>query len=90
MPGKNQIKRHNKRLAHARMVWERDQLQAAKAKKTIDDAMSLIRAKKDELTEQQMEEIEREVAQRYADIEAFVMKARDKYVAKVGPENAHL
>lgn len=90
MPGKNQLKRQQKSLAHARMVWEREQLQAAKAKKSIDEAVAIIRAKKDELTEQQMEEIEREVAQRYADIEAFVMKARDKYIAKVGPDNAHL
>lgn len=90
MPGKNQQKRINKSRAHARMVWEREQLHAAKAKKTIDEAMELVVSKKTELTDEQFAEIEKEVARRYADIEAFLLKARDKYVAKVGAENAYL
>jgi hypothetical protein len=83
MPGKNQSRRLRKSIAHAEMVWEREQLQAATAKEAIDIAFELVKANADDIEADKMVLIEAEVATRNKDIEEFLLKARDKYLAKI-------
>jgi hypothetical protein len=83
MSGKNQQKRIAKNLAHVEMVWEREQIQAAKAKASLDEALATIRKNSAELDDEKMATIETHAARRYKEIEEFIMSARDKYVAKM-------
>jgi hypothetical protein len=83
MSGKNQQKRIAKNLAHVEMVWEREQIQAAKAKASLDEALATIRKNSAELDDEKMATIEKQAAIRYREIEEFIMSARDKYVAKM-------
>lgn len=83
MAGKNQQKRIEKNLSHAEMVWEREQLQAALAKDSLDEAMVIIRENSEELDAEKMALVEKEAARRYKEIEEFILAARDKYLAKM-------
>lgn len=83
MAGKNQQKRITKNLAHVEMVWEREQLQAAMAKGSLDEALDIIRKNNAELDDEKMALVEKEAARRYKEIEEFVMAARDKYIVKM-------
>lgn len=83
MSGKNQEKRRLKNIEHAEKVWTKIQIQAAQAKTSLDSAMDLIREKKEELTEEQFALVEKEAQKRYAELEQYVLSARDDYVAKM-------
>lgn len=83
MSGKNQEKRRLKNIEHAEKVWTKVQIQAAQAKTSIDSAMDLIRNKKEELTEEQFSLVETEAKKRYAELEQYVLTARDNFVAKM-------
>lgn len=83
MAGKNQQKRIDKRVSHAEMVWEREQLQAALAKNSLDEAMVIIRENSDELDAEKMALVEKEAARRYKELEEFILAARDKYLTKM-------
>jgi hypothetical protein len=76
-------KKKDKRLAHATMVWEREQLQAAMAAETIDKALAVVMQYKDELTEEQVSTVLEQTRQKKAELEAFLMKARNKYATKL-------
>lgn len=76
-------KKKDKRLAHATMVWEREQVQAAIAAETIDKALAVVMQYKDELTDEQVSEVLEQTRQKKAELEAFLMKARDKYATKL-------
>jgi hypothetical protein len=81
--GKNQDKRRLKNIAHAEKVWTKVQIQAAQAKTSLDSALELIRDKKEELTEEQFALVEQEAKKRYAELEQYVLTARDNFVAKM-------
>ena len=81
--GKNQEKRRLKNIEHAEKVWTKVQIQAAQAKTSIDSALELIRDKKEELTEEQFALVETEAKKRYAELEQYVLTARDNFVAKM-------
>lgn len=76
-------KKKDKRLAHATMVWEREQLQAAMAAETIDKALAVVMQYKDELTEEQVATVLEQTRNKKTELEAFLMKARDKYATKL-------
>lgn len=76
-------KKRDKRLAHANMVWERSQLKAAIAAEQIDKAVAAIEQYKEELTEQQINDIKAQVEVQRKEIENFLLKERNKYAAKL-------
>lgn len=80
-------KKKDKRLAHATMVWEREQLQAAMAAEAIDKAVAVIMQYKDELTEEQVSEVLEQTRVKKAELEEFVLRARDKYATKLDDLN---
>jgi hypothetical protein len=88
--GANQEKRQAKNTAHAHRVWERAQIRAAQAQKSINEAYELVKRNSAELTDQQMLQIETEVDRRHEDIVTFLMDAKNAYIAKVGEANAKL
>lgn len=80
-------KKRDKRLAHAQMIWEREQLQAAQASQAIDQALEIMMKFKDELTEEQIEEALDQTRIKKAEIEKFILKARDKFATKLDDLN---
>jgi hypothetical protein len=80
-------KKKDKRLAHAQMVWEREQLQAAVAAEQIDKAVAVIMQYKDELTEEQLEEVLSQTRSKKSELEEFLLKARNKYAVKLDELN---
>jgi hypothetical protein len=88
--GKNQEKRIEKTMAHARMVWAREQIQAAAAMKVLDEAWAAVEANSSELDAVLMQAVEHEYQSRKEEVKKFLLDARDKFVAKLGEENADL
>jgi hypothetical protein len=80
-------KKKDKRIAHAEMVWEREQLQAAMAVEKIDKSLFVIEEYKDELTDEQIEQVRLQVANQRKEIETFLMAARDKFAKKLDEYN---
>lgn len=80
-------KKKDKRLAHATMVWEREQIQAAAAAEAIDKALAVIMQYKDELTEEQALEVLEQTRVKKAELEEFLISARNKYAAKLDELN---
>lgn len=80
-------KKKDKRVAHAEMVWEREQLQAAMAVENIDKALFIIEEYKDEMTDEQLEEVRVQTARQKKEIETFLMAARDKFAKKLDEYN---
>lgn len=76
-------KKKDKRLAHATAKWEKEQLQAAIAAEQIDKALAVIVQYKDELTEQQLEDVLEHTRQKKVELEDFLMKAKAKYAKKL-------
>jgi len=83
-------KKQDKSIAHARMVWAREQMQAAKALEQLEAAIDTIRKNADAITPDEMAIVEDKYKEQKTRIEEFVLKARDKFVTKVGLENADL
>lgn len=88
--GKNQEKRIEKTVAHARMVWAREQIQAASAQKAIEEAWEQIEANRAEMDTVLFMAVEHEKDERLEEIKRFLLDARDKFIQKVGEENADL
>ena len=80
-------KKKNKRLAHANMVWERAQLKAAAVAEQIDKAIATVEQYKDELSEEQIEQIKAQVEVQQKEIKSFLLNERDKYAAKLDELN---
>ncbi len=76
-------KKRDKRLAHATMVWERAQLQAATAAEQIDKAVAAVEQYKDELTPQAIADVHAQVEVQRESIKAFLIAERDKYAKKL-------
>jgi ElaB/YqjD/DUF883 family membrane-anchored ribosome-binding protein len=87
MPNKKKLE---KSIAHARMVWAREQMQAAQAMEKLEKAIEQIRENAESVTPEDLAVIEAKYEEQKERIEEFVLKARDKFVTKVGPENADL
>jgi hypothetical protein len=76
-------KKKAKTIAHATMVWEREQLQAATAAEQLTKAVAAVEQYKDELTQAQIDDVHKHVEERQADLKEFLTKARNKYVSKL-------
>jgi hypothetical protein len=76
-------KKKDKRLAHANMVWERSQIKAALAAEQIDKAVAAVEQYSEELSEQQILDIKAQVEIQRKEIEAFLIKERNKYAVKL-------
>lgn len=76
-------KKKAKNKAHAEMVWEREQLQAATAAEQLDKAVAAVEQYKDELTPEQITDVYTMVEMRKGELKDFLLKARDKYVTKM-------
>lgn len=76
-------KKKAKTVAHATMVWEREQLKAAMMVEQIDKALAIIEENKGELTEAEIADVEKHVADRKKDIEDFLLSAKQKYIKKL-------
>jgi len=84
MPGKNQTKRINKHKAHALMVWEREQITAARAHSLLSDAIAEFDKHKADLPTQDVADIETKAAEQFQEIERFLIKARNNFMNNVG------
>lgn len=78
-----QDKKRLKRIAHAEMIFQRDQLRAATAAEQLDKAVAAVHQYKDELLPKQLEDIEAQVALQQEELRQFLLKARDRYVQKL-------
>lgn len=76
-------KKKSKDVAHAVMVWEREQLQAATAAEQLDKALAAVEHYKDELTESEINAVYAQVESRRGEIKQFLINSRDKYVTKL-------
>lgn len=76
-------KKKDKRVAHATMVWEREQISAAMAAEQIDKALAVVMQYKDELTEEQLQTILEQSRQKKTEIEQYLLAARDKFAKKL-------
>jgi H2-forming N5,N10-methylenetetrahydromethanopterin dehydrogenase-like enzyme len=83
-------KKAQKRLAHANMVWERDQLKAATAAEQLDKAIAAVEQYKAELTEQQISDVYNQVEVQKKEIEKFLLTSRDKYIKKLEELSGHI
>ena len=80
-------KKKDKRIAHAEMIWERDQVQAATVMQQIDKSQAIIEFNEGELTKEQLDAVYGAIATRRQEVREFLMAARDKYVAKMEEYN---
>lgn len=80
-------KKKDKRLAHATMVWEREQLQAAMAAEQIDKSLAVIEQYKNELTDTQILDIRAQVKAQRSTLTEFLLNARNKYADKLDELN---
>jgi hypothetical protein len=76
-------KKKAKNVAHATMVWEREQLQAATAAEQLTKALAAVEHYKDELTESEINSVYAKVEAQRGEIKDFLVRARDKYVSKL-------
>ena len=76
-------KKKAKNVAHATMVWEREQLQAATAAEQLTKALAAVEFYKDELTESEISSVYAKVEAQRGEIKDFLVAARDKYVTKL-------
>lgn len=88
MPGKNQQKRIDKRIAHAKMVWARKTLAARVVWDDLAGAEATVEQFRDELTEEGYAEIKAQLTTHRTSIRDELVKARDIYVAISGDESA--
>ena len=80
-------KKKDKQLANATAKWEKEQLQAAFVAEQVDKALAVVMQYKDELTEEQLEGVLEHTRQKKAEIEEFLLNARNKYAAKLDELN---
>lgn len=76
-------KKKAKDVAHATMVWEREQLKAAMMVEQADKAIATIEQYQEELSEQELSDVRKHMEDRQKDIEQFLLNAKSKYVAKL-------
>lgn len=76
-------KKVNKRLANADAKFQKEQLQAATAAEQLTKAMAVVEQYRDELTDAQYADVMNRFEAQKQEIEKFLTKARDKYVAKL-------
>lgn len=76
-------KKRQKRIAHAEIVFQRDQLRAATAAEQLNKAAATVEQYRGELTDAQFADVMAKMDEQKKDLEQFLLKARNKYVAKL-------
>lgn len=86
--GKNQEKRKAKSIKHARQVWAKKQISAATFWKSLNEAEAQINEHLADLSEDDQQAIQQQIHEQRLFIKEYVLKARDNFIAAVGPEVA--
>lgn len=86
MPGKNQTKRKNKSIQHARLVWTRKAIAAANSWSAVKDAAALIEQNREELQDVDMQLINDQVELQKHRIHEYLVAATEHLVKEVGKE----
>ena len=76
-------KKVNKRIAKAEEKFQKEQLQAATAAEQLSKAIAIVEQYRAELTDEQHADVLKKFDEQRKEIEAFLLKARDKYAAKL-------
>jgi hypothetical protein len=76
-------KKLRKRMAHAEMVWEREQLKAAMIAEQLNKAIAAVEQYKNELTDEQITAVHEQVNIRRKELEEYVTAAKAKYLTKL-------
>ena len=76
-------KKVNKRLMHAEMVFQREQLKAAMMSEQLDKAMAIINQHKQELSDAEYADAQKHLEERKQEIKDFLIKATEKYAKKL-------
>ena len=82
---KTQDKRNAVKKNHAEFLWEQAQMKAAMMKQMLDIATAEVEEHKEELEKTEAwGEIQAQMDARTKDIEEFLMKEKDAYLARIG------
>ena len=81
---KTQDKKLKRRIEHAEFMWEKAQIKAASAQSVLDYMVEQFNKYKEELTPEQVEQTEDQIALRQKEIQEFLMKEKDLYVERTG------
>lgn len=76
-------KKKDKRLANANAAWERAQLRVATAAEQIDKALAAVEQYKDELTDEQIDDIRVQVERQREEMRNYLLKERNKFADKL-------
>jgi acyl-CoA reductase-like NAD-dependent aldehyde dehydrogenase len=76
-------KKINKSLAHAEMTFQKEQLKAAMMQEQLDKAIAIIDQHKQELSETEYADAQKNLEQRRAEVKDFLIKATEKYAKKL-------
>lgn len=79
----NFSKKELKYLANADKKFQEEQLQAATAAEQLTKAIATVEQYRDELTDGQYADVTAKFEEQKKEIETFLLKSRDKYVAKL-------
>lgn len=90
MPGKNQTKRQNKNISHAKFVWTRKAVGAANAWAAIKEALALIEENKGELQSHDLDLIYTHADKQREGIHDVLTAATEELYRKIGKETADL
>ena len=81
---KTQDKKLQRRIEQAEFLWERAQVKAASAQSVLDYMVEQINKYKEELTAEQIEETENQIALRQKEIKEFIMAEKAEYEKRLG------
>jgi acyl-CoA reductase-like NAD-dependent aldehyde dehydrogenase len=76
-------KKKEKQIQNAELKFQEEQLQAAAIAEKLSKAIATVEQYKEELTALQYSDVMKKFEEQKKELEAFVLNARDKYVAKL-------
>lgn len=81
---KTQDKKLQRRIEQAEFLWERAQVKAASAQSVLDYMVEQFNKFKEELTPEQIEQTEEQIALRQKEIQEFIMGEKAEYEKRLG------
>lgn len=81
---KTQNKKLQRRIEQAEFLWERAQVKAASAQSVLDYMVEQFNKFKEELTPEQIEQTEEQIALRQKEIQEFIMGEKAEYEKRLG------
>jgi hypothetical protein len=76
-------KKFNKSLAHAEMVYQREQIKAAIMREQLDKALAIVDQNKTEFSDEDYALLMEQLDKRREEIKEFLLKATNKYAKKL-------